>query len=345
MRLSILSVLLLVLGGTVQAQPPAGYYDAAQGLSGEPLRTALYQIIGAHTTIAYGNLWSVFQAVDRKPTNKVWDMYSDVPGGTPAYEYVFVTDQCSGSPSSEAVCFNREHSFPVSWFNDVPPMNSDAFHIYPTDAWVNQKRASWPYGRVTSPTWTSTNGSKLGPCSWPGCSGTVFEPIDAYKGDFARSFFYMLTAYLPNLGTWPCPMMTAANFSPWAESLLLGWNELDPVSQKEVDRNNSLYILQGNRNPYIDNPQWANSVWDPFAGVEEVQQSIGSVWYAEDGLQILLEQPVQGAALLVLDMTGREVLATRLSDQRSTVDLNVTAGMYVAVLSTATQRTVVRFVR
>ncbi|HMC98370.1 MAG TPA: endonuclease, partial [Flavobacteriales bacterium] len=310
----------------------------------EELRTALYEIISPHTVISYSNLWNAFEVVDQKVNGKVWDIYSDVPSGTPAYEFTFGVDQC-GNYSAEGDCFNREHSFPESWFNGASPMYSDLFHIYPTDGWVNNKRANWPYGTVSSPTWTSTNGSKLGPCSAPGCSGTVFEPIDAYKGDLARGYFYMLTRYLPDVDTWPCPMMTAGNFSPWAENLLLSWNELDPVSQKEIDRNNGVYQLQGNRNPYIDNPQWINSIWVSTAGVEEARTDPAQLWYSEQGLNVVLRDVGQGPTLTVLDMTGRTVLTETVRDLRTTVAIDVPAGIYLAALSSPTQRSVLRFVR
>ncbi|MBK8499285.1 MAG: endonuclease [Flavobacteriales bacterium] len=259
------SILFILAPALASAQPPPGYYDPAAGLTGEPLRAALYDIISPHVVIQYSNLWSAFYRTDRKPDNTVWDIYSDVPSGSAAYAYQFVSDQC-GTYNSEGDCFNREHSFPVSWFNDVPPMNSDLFHIYPTDAWVNQARGNWPYGTVTSPDFTSTNGSKRGPCSWPGCSGTVFEPIDAYKGDLARGYFYMLTRYMNESVSWPAPIMTGGQLFSWTESLLVAWHTQDPVSAKEIARNDSAFILQGNRNPYIDNPMWVYSIWGPQAG-------------------------------------------------------------------------------
>src|SRR5690606_27458199 len=120
-------------------------------------------------------LWQAFGLTDRKPDDTVWDIYSDVPGGTPAYTFSFGVDQC-GTYQGEGDCFNREHTFPQSWYNDLPPMNSDLFHIYPTDAWVNQQRGNLAFGTVGSVNWTSTNGGKRGSCNWPGCSGTVFEP-------------------------------------------------------------------------------------------------------------------------------------------------------------------------
>ena len=187
-------IVTLLLSAYSFAQIPAGYYDGLEGIQGEPLRSALFQIIKNPNVESYDGLWGAFEDTDLKSNGKVWDMYSDVPGGTPSYEFTFVSDQC-GNYGGEGDCFNREHSFPKSWFNESTPMYSDLFHLYPTDGYVNGMRSNYPFGEVGSASYTSTNGSKRGSSNYPGYSGTVFEPIDDYKGDFARSYFYMLTCY------------------------------------------------------------------------------------------------------------------------------------------------------
>lgn len=246
------------------AQIPTGYYDDANGLSGAQLKTALRNIIDNHDDLTYSELWTAFQETDVKSNGKVWDMYSDVPGGTPAYEFTFISDQC-GSYSSEGDCYNREHSFPKSWFNDGYPMYTDMFHLVPTDGYVNGQRGNFPFGEVGTASWTSTNGSKKGSCSYPGYSGTVFEPIDEYKGDFARGYFYMATRYESSISSWSSPMLAGNSFpafTEWAINLLMDWHEQDPVSQKEIDRNNKIYEdYQHNRNPFIDHPEYVNLIW------------------------------------------------------------------------------------
>lgn len=250
--------------GNSFAQIPEGYYSLASGKTGEELKYALHLIIKDHTVLSYSALWTAFQSTDDKPNGRVWDMYSDMPGQPPPYEFTFVTMQC-GSYNGEGDCYNREHSFPKSWFNDESPMYSDLFHLYPTDGYVNGRRGNYPFGEVSSPKWTSLNGSKLGACSYPGYTGTVFEPINEYKGDFARSYFYMVTRYHNLVATWSSAMLNGTTypaFSPWAKSMLLEWNKQDPVSQKEVDRNNDIYAnFQHNRNPFIDHPEYAELIW------------------------------------------------------------------------------------
>lgn len=262
MNKAILTIILLTLSNILFSQIPPGYYDPASGLTGEALQSALHDIIDDHQVETYGDLWEDFELTDQKANGKVWDMYSDIPGGTPPYQYNFFTDQC-GNYTQEGDCYNREHSFPKSWYGgQVYPMYSDLYVIYPTDGWVNNKRGNFPYGEVGNTNWTSLNGSKLGNCSFPGYSGIVFEPIDDYKGDFARSYFYMATRYYNEDAGWPGSDMTnGAQPKPWALELLYDWHMEDPVSTKETDRNDAVYDIQNNRNPFIDHPEFVEQIW------------------------------------------------------------------------------------
>ncbi len=256
----IFSIFFIYTSGQI----PAGYYDSAAGLNGLPLKTALHNIIKNHNSVNYTDLHSFYPLTDKKSNGKVWDMYSDNPTGTPPYEYSFVSaDQC-GNYAQEGDCYNREHTWPKSWFNSATPMYSDLFMVYPTDGYVNGRRSSYPYGVVGTATWTSQNGSKLGNCIYPGYTLTVFEPIDAYKGDLARSYFYMSVRYFGEDAGWPgSDMVTGAEMKQWALNMMLDWHHNDPVSQKEIDRNNAVYNIQNNRNPFIDHPEWVDSVWLP----------------------------------------------------------------------------------
>jgi len=254
----------LVGGGTAFAQAPQGYYDAAAGLNGQPLKAALHHIIKDHDALTYNQLWIAFTLTDKKANNKVWDIYSDIPGGTPPYEHTFNVDQCGSSINNEGDCYNREHSWPRSYFNEGAPMESDLFHIYPTDGYVNGKRADLPYGVVdtTQPFYQSLNGSRSGTNIYPGYSGTVFEPIDSFKGDLARSYFYMTTRYYGEDSGWDSwAMANGAELKQWAIDMLMDWHHNDPVSAKEIDRNNAIFDLQENRNPFIDYPEFADCIW------------------------------------------------------------------------------------
>ena len=189
----------------------------------------------------------------------MWDMYSDVTN------YTFGTDQC-GSYGSEGDCYNREHSVPKSWFNKQSPMVSDIWHVYPTDGKVNGMRSNYPFGEVASDAPGSENGfSKWGKCKTPGYSHTVFEPNDEYKGDFARTYFYFATRYkgVATSGYGAEVFSSAYPYiTKWQLDMLLRWHEQDPVSQKELDRNEAVYeSRQGNRNPFIDYPELVDLIF------------------------------------------------------------------------------------
>jgi len=254
---------------------PTGYYVTAQGLSGYALKTELYNIIKDHNAQGYSAIWNFYDSSARdkyfENDNSILDMYSEKPNGSDSYNYAAVSDQC-GNYSGEGGCYNREHSFPKSWFGGtIEPMNSDVHHIYATDGYVNSKRSNFPFGEVASASFTSTNGSKLGSAaSSLNYSGTVFEPIDEFKGDFARAYFYMATRYENVIGTWQTKT-TSSNavlngssnqvFESWIVAMLLNWHNSDPVSQMELDRNQAAFEFQGNRNPYIDHPEFVEMIW------------------------------------------------------------------------------------
>ncbi len=262
--------MILFLGAiSLQADIPEGYYDGTDGLSGLQLKIALHNIIDDHISVSYSSIHGHFENTDQKPNGKVWDMYSDIPGGEPPYEYDFIPEDQCGQYDEEGDCYNKEHSWPSSWFNGNMPMKSDLFHVYPTDGYVNSHRGNLPYGEVGNIDWISMNGSKKGDCNFPGYSGTVFEPIAEYKGDFARSYFYMSVRYYNEDNGWiENGMVDGAELKTWAVNLLSEWHLNDPVSEKELDRNEAVYTIQENRNPFIDIPEFAGLVWG-FTAVED----------------------------------------------------------------------------
>lgn len=276
----------LTLSGTATATPASGtnaatYYNNIGNLSGAALKTALFNKISGHTVISYSALYTNFANSDKTYDNKVWDIYStSIEGPFATYSYVYGSGTC-GNYANEGDCYNREHSFPQSWFASASPMQSDMFHLYPTDGKVNGMRDNNAFSEVAVPNWTSQIGAKRGNSSFSGFSGVAFEPIDEYKGDLARSYFYMATRYENLIAGWQnngnANDVLAGNSFPaydaWYIALLVKWHNQDPPSTKEINRNNSIYSAQNNRNPFIDSPQYVNRIW---GGATALAPSMGS---------------------------------------------------------------------
>jgi endonuclease I len=292
----------------VNVSIPAGYYASTAGLKGSALRVALHNIIHNHTVGSYAGALTAFGTTDVKPNGKIWDVYSDIPGGTAPYEYsVGETGQGAG----EGLGYNREHSWPQSWFNGVSPPYTDLWNLYPTDSYVNNRRGNYAFGEVGSASWTSLNGSRLGSSASAGFSGTVFEPIDAFKGDLVRSAFYMSTRYLGDDGSWSASDATdGAELLPWAVAQYLTWSTSDPVSWKERMRNGAIYVIQNNRNPFIDHPEFIAMIYDSnhVAGVED------GIPASSIRLSQNLPNPFSARTTIGFDLARREQVTLRIYD-------------------------------
>jgi endonuclease I len=344
------------------AGAPAGYYNNANGLSCQALKTALSGILSSGTTVlSYTpGVWNAFNTTDKKRNDAntadvVWDMYSDNPNGPDPYTFTLVTNQC-GNYSVEGDCYNREHSFPQSWFLEATPMVTDLNHIYATDGKVNGIRSNFPFGEVTAPTTTTQNGSKLGPNTVFGYSSTVFEPINEYKGDFARGVLYMAVRYESLIAGWQnngnadqvLNGTTYQAFDDWQLKLLYKWHTQDPVSAKEQARNNAVFALQGNRNPFIDSADYVFKIWSctgvltpsavnninlPSNTIKAFPQPI-----ANDNFTLQIETPyTKNTTVRIIDIQGKQV-ATYIwpANQRSfNIALKSLAnGSYIAQIIT-----------
>lgn len=252
----VVALVALLMPQMVLCDIPANYYNSINGLTDSSLKTALHTLIYNHTQVkSYSALPEYFRTTDRRPgTDYFWDMYSDLEvsiyGNFGTY-------------------MNREHSFPKSWWagaDNSTPAYVDLFQLYPSEKNANSAKSNYPLGEVVTATFD--NGTvKVGYATTGqgGGSSKVFEPNEEYVGDFARTYFYMVTCY-QNL-TWETRYMymleqnTYPTLKPWAIDLLLKWHRADPVSQKEVDRNEAVYGFQGNRNPFIDHPELVEYIW------------------------------------------------------------------------------------
>ncbi len=253
----------LIAFNAIQAAIPSGYYSTAEGKYGQTLLTALYNKINSHTNIGYDGLWDAYQTTDVE-NGYLIDMYSTTPWKASSFK------KC-GSYSNVGDCVNREHSFPKSWWGgNKNDCYSDIFHLYPTDGFVNNQRSNFPFGvcadgvRLVNKSNGYKGRGRLGTSTYSGYSGKVWEPDDEFKGDFARTYFYMATCYNNLISSWNSEMLAGNKypvFSNWALNMLLEWHRNDPVSEKETKRNDAAYAKQKNRNPFIDYPELAEHIW------------------------------------------------------------------------------------
>lgn len=339
LKLILISVCLVFAGIlTGNSQVPGGYYDSAEGLYGIELKQELHEIIDDHDLSSYDDIWGYFYDTDKKPDGHVWDIYSDNPDGAEPYEYDFVTDQC-GNYGSEGDCYNREHSWPKSWFGDLSPMISDLFPVLPTDGYVNGTRGNLPYGEVNSASWTSENGCKKGTSALSWTNSVVFEPIDEYKGDVARIYFYFTVRYYNEDGDWPdgsqFPMVDGANIDQGALDMLMDWHDQDPVSNKEIDRNNAIYNIQGNRNPFVDRPEFASNLWEDTMSLGKnarIQVHVGPN-PVTDNLHIAGDVSSLPLSISLYDMCGNYLFSKNVQELPASIDMRTLhPGMYVLKL-------------
>ena len=250
----------------VCAEIPQDYYSSVESKSGDAILEALHSRIDNHTVISYSGLEPYYEQTDFRG-DTVWDMYSTCR-----------FTMADANKSQKAVCdgWNKEHSIPQSWFKEQSPMKSDLFHVYPTDARVNGFRSNNPYGETGSSASGISNDpqhhalGKVGSSNFSGYEGKIYEPDDEYKGDFARTYFYMVARYRDRAlnNSQGATVFTASptNLTNYARDLFLKWHRQDPVSEKEIQRNDAVYGIQHNRNPFIDYPYMVEYIWGSEKG-------------------------------------------------------------------------------
>ncbi|SHL87772.1 Por secretion system C-terminal sorting domain-containing protein [Chryseobacterium carnipullorum] len=317
------------------AQAPPTYYDGTAGLTSIALKNKLSQIItDGHQAKAYNGLWTAYQTTDRdyfyENDGSVLDIYSENPTGSDPYTYTIGTNQC-GQYSAEGNCYNREHIVPQSLFNEASPMVADVNFIRATDGKVNGMRSNYPFGKVgLSPSFTSQNGSKLGTSASAGYGGTVFEPIDEFKGDVARMIFYFVTRYQSQLasftnanGTGDMLGTTAfPGLQTWELNQLRAWHAADPVSPAEISRNNATYEYQKNKNPFIDHPEFVELIWGtqvvdtqaPTAATNLITQNPTS-----NTISLSWTAATDNIGVIAYDVYANGVLKTTVSGTTATV--------------------------
>lgn len=309
LKCTFISVMVLLAALSASADIPVGYYNAIDGKTTEELKSAIQSVIRNHTQLTYNSLWGHFRSTDMYPDGVYyWDMYSDIK-------------------RTSTGGMNREHSFPKSWWGGTQnEAYTDINHLYPSDGDANMKKSNYPLGIVNPAYTTFDNGvSKVGNplAGYGGGSSVVFEPDDRYKGDFARTYFYMVTMYQDYTWktnyAWMLEQDLYPTLKPWAYNMLLEWSRNDPVSQKEIDRNEAVYRIQKNRNPFIDFPGLEEYIWGNKKG-KPFNANIGG----ETGDPVLVT-PANGDVFdfdkVVVGQTGR--LKINIAGQYLTKSLSV----------------------
>ena len=252
MRLRLIAGFLMGLVLNVAGQIPAGYYDSANGLNGTALKSVLNNIIDGHTELSYDAVTVALRTTDEDPANSGNVICIYTGWSYPKLSF--------GNGGNE---WNREHVWSKSHgdFGDNPPSGTDLHHMRPEDASVNSAKNNRDFDESAI---QYIDGSGPTGCYY---STDVWEPREEVKGDVARMLFYMATRYEGENGEVNLELVDYTFSAPENQPLygklgtIMQWHEADPVDDSERSRNEAVYLLQGNRNPFIDHPEYVNLIW------------------------------------------------------------------------------------
>jgi endonuclease I len=329
-------------------QIPNGYYGSATG-TGYTLKTQLYNIIKDHNDKSYSGLYTTYLTSDRdffyENNGTMLDMYTENPTSEEC-EFTYGINQDDGTLGNvECQRYNREHLVPQSVYNSITPMYSDAHFVVPSDKYVNAQRGDLPFGRVNVANNTYSNGTKRGPNLNSGYSAgyslTVFEPIDEFKGDIARMLLYFAVRYENLVSSWSYPMFNGTSnqvFTSHAINVLLTWHNNDPVSPREIARNNAIYERQENRNPFIDIPAYAMSIWGNLLTNETNETFDNSVSLypnPSNGHNISINSEIDITSIEVVNIKGQLIMEfiNPIRDNTSYTIYNIPTGFYIVRLT------------
>ncbi len=340
---NIFIIAFLILTLKIFPQLPNGYYDSAVGKSDASLKTALYNIINSHTQLEYYASATYFRTTDWNPGGYFWDMYSN-----------YRRDSWTG--------MNREHSMPKSWWSTTPETTvaySDLHNLYPSDANANSAKLNYPLGEADGASVLPNTIIKVGPNTFSGYSGTVFEPDDEFKGDFARTYMYVVTCYELYATNWRSLGVTSMLmnvtypvFKPYAVNLLMKWHRNDPVGEKEINRNNAVFSFQKNRNPFIDFPVLAEYLWGDLKGSEWTGSDTDpnselpfDVTYTPQNGSIFVNVSKAKQASFSIYSIGGVMLQSGTTNESQLINVDsLDKGIYIIVVYTNTTRHVAKFV-
>ena len=247
----IILIALLLGFATIAKAQPVGYYNGTEGKIGDELKTALNEIVSHHVDFSYGFSKYIINYSDADPDN---------PNNVILFYLQDSRDADNYGTGGDFI--NREHVWAKSHgnFTDKMPMYSDTHNLRPADASVNEDRGNKDFDNI------QPNGNQNPEALYCYYTDSTWEPGPLTKGQVARILFYMATRYEGNDGeidlslvrhnhTYPDPLHGNLN-------ALLQWNKEYPPSDFERRRNERLYRIQQNRNPFVDHPEFADFIWD-----------------------------------------------------------------------------------
>lgn len=362
--MKITPVLFLMLTAQLVFGGPGTYYNSIDTTqSCAAFMTILKSRLNSGVSyIDYAQVDNNYNLTDLKASEigggqAIVDRYcTENPNGTDYCVFRYSTNFCMTTPpdTSQCVCYNKEHAFPKSWFGSTYPAYSDMHFVWPADNRTNMTKSNFTIGYAKNVYFSSKNGSKVGVSdnakNFGYTSSNVFEPIDSFKGDFARAYLYVVTRYLDSLNAWKgrstADYVLAGSaypgFDPWILQLCVQWHKLDPPSAFEKSRNDAVYSIQGNRNPYVDYPHWVEKVFGVNgnsagcvpAAVKQYRPADFKLYpNPANGLVTLIwNDPVKNTATLqVADILGRICREEKLQAGTKDLQLDISAlpkGMY-----------------
>ena len=295
------------------SQIPSGYYNSAEGLAGDALKSALHNIIDNHTEKSYNAIRYILDETDRDPNNS-----NNVI-------LIYKGSSVSGVWDSGAT-WNREHVWAKSHgdFGTSAPAGSDLHHIRPADPSVNSSRGNKDFDNGGTPHHEAI-----------GCfhDSDSWEPRDEVKGDVARMMFYMAVRYEGDVSGEPDLELvdyTGTSGSIFGKlSALRQWHEQDPVDDFERNRNNVIYSHQGNRNPFIDHPEYVEAMFNP--------PSTNASLIEKDAIEIYPNPVLNELNVVAPENTTRElytIIGEKLKSwKEETIDVSdLDAGIYFVIV-------------
>ncbi|MEE4197680.1 MAG: endonuclease [Bacteroidales bacterium] len=330
---NIFTFLLLLVSWIGVAQIPEGYYDRTEGLQGEQLKGTLYQIIKDHTDYPYTSsstdTWDILKESDRDPDDPdhVILIYT-------GWSVDAAQEYNSGSGWNREHIWAKSHGFP----SESQDAYRDAHHLRPSDISVNSARGTKDFDNGGEPHHEATE------CNTDSDS---WEPRDPVKGDVARMMFYMATRYEGENGD---PDLELVDYTgtdtdtPFFGKLstLLQWNEEDPVDDFERNRNEVVYSYQGNRNPFVDHPGFAEAIYNPqedttTTAIPEIELNETIKLYPNPAQQLLTVEAPENYTVELYSMGG-ELILTSSPKQ---IDINhLASGVYFVVIKNPLGQTV-----